>query len=140
MHVFCIGLLEQHFYKTFVNISAMIKACFHTSQSCGSSPLRLHQRPGLFLQFCLVISGQCLDITQNYHSLSRLASVYELQTLILICYSSGGWSNFSCYKKNTNKIYHSIYEILGWRKYHEHCNLKKYIYLAQKKKIIGEGT
>ena len=33
-------------------------------------------------------------------------------------------------------LYHYIYEILGWRKYHEYCDLKNIWH--RNKKIVGE--
>ena len=53
--------------------------------------------------------------------------------------------NFSCYRKYKilNKIYPSIYDTLGLKKYHEYYlkkKKKKKKYLAQKNKIVGDGS
>ena len=97
--------------------------------------------PGLLLQFCLVISGLCLGITTPEMTLTISSS--SCIGIINIYFNT--LLKRRLVQLFLYKIYHSTYDTLGWKKYHEYCNKKKKKkkkkkHLAQKNKIVGYGS
>ena len=105
----------------WVDLMLFLIQCFILSRD-KQQYNHLHRLPGAAIVFlhCHYWTASVHHHSRNDHLLSRLAPV----TIISIRYFSGGKYSFSYYRKY-KFIFHFIYEILGWRKYHEYCKYLK---------------